>query len=244
MFGAAAAHPVHRPGSPRESVFAVVAAVAVSHALLPLWLKLAFTGFILVWLPLVVTAWGWQNLLWLCDLANLIVLIGLWLESRLLLSSQLVATLVIGLAWTIDLACALALGVHPFAATPYLFDASQPLAPRLASFFHVGVPLLLLYVVSRLGHDRRGWQLQTVLCWIVLPLSAWLTNPVRGISRIDAPFGFDLASLPAALSLLIRMVAYPLVLYLPAEALLRWLFAEDLSEGRSEARRAGREPRD
>lgn len=188
------------------------------------WLKLAFTGFVLVWLPLVLTTWGWQNLLWLCDLANLLVLVGLWLESRLLLSSQLAATLVIGLAWTIDLTTALALGVHPFNATAYLFDATQPLAPRLASLFHVGVPLVLLFAVSRLGHDRRGWQLQTAICWILLPLSAWLTDPERNINWVEAPFGVEQAWLPEAAYLLACMVAYPLILYLPAEAILRWLF--------------------
>jgi hypothetical protein len=196
----------------------------VSEAALPLWLKLAFTGFIVLWLPLVITSLGWQNLLWLCDLANLLVLIGLWLESRLLLSSQLVATLVIGLVWTIDLASALALGVHPFAATEYLFDASQPLAPRLASSFHIAVPLMLLFAVSRLGHDRRGWRLQTGICWIVLALGAGLANPARNINWVEAPFGIDQTWLPDAVYLLACMVAYPLILYLPAEALLRRIF--------------------
>lgn len=203
---------------------------------LPLWLKLAFTGFVVIWLPLVLTTWGWQNLLWLCDLANLLVLIGLWLESRLLLSSQLVATLVIGLVWMIDLASALAFGVHPFVATEYLFDPTQPLAPRLASLFHVAVPLALLFAVSRLGHDRRGWQLQTAICWIVLLLSAWLTDPERNINWVEAPFGMEQAWLPKGVYLLACMLAYPLILYLPAEAFLRWLFASSPAEAPREAR--------
>lgn len=202
----------------------------MSEAALPLWLKLAFTGFIVLWLPLVITSLGWQNLLWLCDLANLLVLIGLWLESRLLLSSQLVATLVIGLVWTIDLASALTLGVHPFSATTYLFDASQPLAPRLASSFHVAVPLVLLFAVSRLGHDRRGWRLQTAICWIVLPLGAVLADPERNINWVRAPFGVEQTWLPDAVYLLGCMAAYPLILYLPAEALLRRLFSTRRAE--------------
>lgn len=205
---------------------------ALNEAALPLWLKLAFTAFIVLWLPLVITSLGWQNLLWLCDLANLLVLIGLWLESRLLLSSQLVATLVIGLAWTIDLVSALALGVHPFAATAYLFDASQPLAPRLASSFHIGIPLVLLFAVSRLGHDSRGWQLQTAICWIVLPLGAWLTDAERNLNWVEAPFGVEQTWLPNPVYLLACMLAYPLILYLPAEALLRRLFPTSRVEER------------
>lgn len=189
--------------------------------MVPLWLKVVFSAFVLGWAPLAVAIQGWQNLLWLCDLANFVVLVGLWCNSRLLLSSQLVATLLIGIAWTVDLASALAVGVHPFAATAYMLDSEVPLALRLPSLFHVAVPLMLLFVVARLGHDRRGWRLQTLICWVVLPLSAWLTDPERNINWIEAPFGIPQVWLPGWLYVLACMAAYPLVLYLPAEAILR-----------------------
>ena len=48
----------------------------------PLSLKLAFTVFMMVWVPLIVATRGWQNFFWLCDLANFLTLAGLWLESR------------------------------------------------------------------------------------------------------------------------------------------------------------------
>jgi len=190
---------------------------------LPLPLKLAFTAFVLAWLPLVIATRGWQNLLWLCDLANLIVLAGLWRESRLLLSSQLVATLLIGLGWSIDLLGALVFDLHPLRATMYMLEPSLPLIFRLSSLFHVAVPLLLLYALTRLGHDRRGWRLQTGICWAVLPLSAWLTDPERNINWIAAPFGFEQAWLPTWAYVLVCMAAYPLFLYLPTEAILRRL---------------------
>lgn len=190
---------------------------------LPLALKIGFTVFVLLWIPLVLATRGWQNLLWLCDLANILVLAGLWLESRLLLSSQLVATLLIGLAWTLDLLTALVAGFHPFAATLYMFDDRLSLALRLSSLFHLAVPLLLLFAVTRLGHDRRGWRLQTLICWAVLPLTAWLTDPERNINWVEAPFGIEQVWLPDWLYVLACMLVYPLVLYLPTEALLRRL---------------------
>lgn len=196
----------------------------MSHSsALPLSLKLAFTGFVLAWLPLVIATRGWQNLLWLCDLANLVVLVGLWRESRLLLSSQLVATLLIGLGWTADLLGALVFEVHPFGATVYMFEPSLPLIFRLSSLFHVAVPVLLLHAVARLGHDRRGWRLQTGICWIVLPLAAWLTDPGRNINWIAAPFGIEQVWLPGWAYVIVCMAAYPLLLYLPTEAVLRRL---------------------
>jgi hypothetical protein len=191
--------------------------------ILPHSLKITYTAFVCAWLPLVVATRGWQNLLWLCDLANLLVLVGLWRESRLILSSQLVATLLIGLVWTIDLLGALLFGAHPFHATVYMLEPSLPLVFRLSSLFHVFVPLLLLYAVTRLGHDRRGWCLQIGVCWIALPLSAWLTEPARNINWIAAPFGIEQAWLPGWAYVLVCMVAYPLILYGPTEAVLRRL---------------------
>lgn len=165
-------------------------------ARLPLWLPVGFTAFMVVWVPLVVATRGWQNLLWLCDLANFLVLAGLWLESRLLLSSQLVATAVIGLAWGFDLAMALAFGVHPLRATEYMFADGLPLALRLSSLFHLAVPLLLVVALRRLGHDPRAWRLQTAICWLVLPASLWLTDPERNINWVFAPFGVPQVWLP------------------------------------------------
>jgi len=190
---------------------------------LPPGLKLAFSAFVLAWTPLVAATQGWQNFFWLCDVANFIVLAGLWLESRLLLSSQLVATLLIGLAWTIDLVSALALGIHPFAATTYMFDAGLSPALRLSSLFHIWVPILLLYTVAWLGHDPRGWRLQTLICWLVLPMGFWLTEPERNINLVHAPFGVEQAWLPDWLYLLVCMMAYPVLVYLPVEAALRRL---------------------
>lgn len=193
------------------------------HGSLPPALKIGFTVFMLLWTPLVLATRGWQNLLWLCDLANFLVLAGLWLQSRLLLSSQLIATLLLGLAWTLDLLTALVTGFHPFAATLYMFDDRLPLALRLSSLFHMVVPVLLLYAVSRMGHDPRGWRLQTIICWAVLPLSAWLAHPERNINWVEAPFGIEQVWLADALYVLACMLVYPLVLYLPAEALVRRL---------------------
>lgn len=198
---------------------------------LPLSLKLVFSAFVLAWLPLVMAVRGWQNLLWLCDLANLLVLAGLWRESRLLLSSQLVATLLIGLGWTIDLLAALVFGTHPFRATVYMFEPSVPLIFRLSSLFHIAVPLLLLYAVATLGHDRRGWRLQSGICWLVLPLTAWLTDPERNVNWIAAPFGVEQAWLPGPVYVLACMIAYPLLLYLPTEAILRRLLSPAPADG-------------
>ncbi|PWG63950.1 hypothetical protein [Sediminicurvatus halobius] len=85
------------------------------------------------------------------------------------------------------------------------------------------MPLLLFLALRRLGHDRRGWLLQSGLCWLVLPLGYWVTEPERNINWVFAPFGMDQVWLPPAVYVLLCMLAYPLLLYLPAEWLLRRL---------------------
>ena len=105
-----------------------------------------------------------------------------------------------------------------------MFETARPLLGRLLSLFHVFVPILLLYAVWRLGHDRRGWRLQTLICWLVLPLSFWIGDPPANLNFLWSPFGIEQVWMPPILFLAFCMVAYPLLIYLPTNALLTaWL---------------------
>jgi hypothetical protein len=52
-----------------------------------------------------------------------------------------------------------------------MFDPGLPLFIHLLSLFHVVTPPLLLWAIRRLGYDRRGWKLQTLMAWIVVPVN-------------------------------------------------------------------------
>ena len=187
---------------------------------LPLWLKLGFTAFVVLWVPVYVRHLGPQNFLWLCDLANLLILAGLWLESRLLLSSQLSSVLAIGVVWSVDLAGAFFFGVHPLGATQYMFNPEIPLHGRLLSLFHGVVWPLVMFAVIRVGYDARGWRLQTLICWLVLPATFLLTQPAREINWVWGAFGSQQTWMPAWAYLLVCMAAYPLIIYLPTHGLV------------------------
>src|ERR1700722_699202 len=58
---------------------------------------------------------------------------------------------------------------HLVGGTEYMFDPGLPLTIRLLSLFHIVTPPLLLYAIWRLGYDPRGWKLQTLMAWIVVP---------------------------------------------------------------------------
>lgn len=190
---------------------------------LPLWLKLGYTAWFLVWIPVYWVENGPANFLWLCDVANIVVVAALWLESPLLFSSQTVSVLLIQLLWMVDVGTRVLAGFHPIGGTEYMFETWRPLAGRLLSLFHVFMPLLLLFAIWRLGYDRRGWRLQTLICWLVLPVSFVVGEPSRNLNWLWAPFGIEQRWLPPLAFLGVAMLAYPLLIYLPTHgALLAW----------------------
>src|SRR5262245_50996511 len=93
---------------------------------IPLAVQILFTLWVAMWLPLYWRHYGPLNEVWLCDFANLVTLVAIWLESPVLLSSQLVAVAIPQIGWTLDWLGRLALGFHPIGGTEYMFDASKP----------------------------------------------------------------------------------------------------------------------
>ncbi|SHF47248.1 hypothetical protein SAMN02745148_02731 [Modicisalibacter ilicicola DSM 19980] len=187
---------------------------------LPLWIKLVFTLWVAVWATSYFVKLGWQNFLWLCDLASFLILVALWCENRLLMSAQLLAVFVVGVFWALDVGSALLIGVHPIGGTEYMFNAEMPLYFRLLSLFHLFLPLVAAYGVWKLGYDRRGLWLQTALTWIVLPLSLAFTEPERNINWVQGPFGRPQETLDPLMYLLGLMLIWPIALYLPTHGLM------------------------
>ena len=69
---------------------------------IPLWLKLFWTAWVIVWAPLYWRQYGLQNFLFFCDIGNILIGIGLWLESPLIFSWQACSLLVFQTLYTID----------------------------------------------------------------------------------------------------------------------------------------------
>lgn len=187
---------------------------------LPLALKLSFTAWILIWVPSYWALLGPDNFLWLCDLANLLLWLGLVTESRRLVSMQLLAVTLVGVLWTLDVAAAALTGVHPIGGTEYMFDLASPAAVRGLSLFHLWLPCVAFYGVWRLGYDRWAILWQTGLTWLVVPLSYLVTDPGHNINWVQGPFGQPQASLEPFWYLAALMLAWPLILYLPVHLMM------------------------
>src|SRR5437762_9992155 len=118
----------------------------MSTAKIPLAVKLAFTLFMAVLVPIYWRAYGPRNFLYFCDAALFFTLAALWLESALLASTPLVGILLIQTLWQVEF-LAHFIGVEITGMTDYMFDSERPLFTRLLSFFHFWLPLFLLWIV-------------------------------------------------------------------------------------------------
>lgn len=193
-----------------------------NRSAIPLWLKIAYSVWLAVWVAVYWESYGPQNFLWICDLANLILGVAIWIESPLLFSSQAVAVLIIQALWIVDVCGRLLLGVHLIGGTQYMFDPEKALGLRALSLFHVFVPILVLWAIRRLGYDPRGWKLQTLIVWLLLPLTYLVTDPERNINWLWKPFGIPQTVLPELGYVALEMLVVPLILYLPTHAVLAW----------------------
>lgn len=185
---------------------------------IPTWVKLAWTVWILFWAPIYWRQYGAQNFLFYCDIGNLLITLGLWMESRFIISWQAVALLVFQTLYTIDLVGALLSGHHAFGGTEYMFDPGIPKSVRLLGLYHILVPPLLLWIVYRLGYDRSAWKWQVVTLWILLPINffwrpQYNVNFARGI-------GHEQHLMPAWLYLIGYLVVVPMAVYWPTHLAL------------------------
>jgi len=189
---------------------------------IPLWIKLLWTAGVIAWVPVYWRQYGPQNFLFFCDLGNFLITAALWLESPLIFSWQASGLLLFQTLFTIDLAGALVSGRHIIGGTEYMFDPHVPLSIRLMSLFHVVTPPLLLWAIWRLGYDRRGWKVQTLTAWIVVPIN-YFWRPEFDVNWARGPFFHDQHVMPGVVYLLIYLTIVPVAVYYPTHRFLVWL---------------------
>src|SRR5579859_6148129 len=188
---------------------------------IPLWLKVAWTIWLLVWAPIYWRQYGAQNFLYFCDVGNFLIAIGLWTESRLILSWQAVGLLVFQSLYAIDLCGAALSGRHIIGGTDYMFDPNVPLFVRVLGLYHLVVPPLLLWTVRRLDYDAQGLKWQTLTVWILVPIN-FFWRPQYNVNWARG-FGHEQHIVPGWMYLAAYLILVPLVVYWPTHlALKRW----------------------
>lgn len=189
-----------------------------------LWIKIAYTAFAALVVLFYLAKYGPANFLWFSDIALVFTAIAVWLESPLLASMMAVGVFLPELLWNVSYFARLLMGMRISGLTDYMFDTKKPLFLRALSLFHVVVPVVLFWTLHQLGYDRRALVAQTVLAWIVLPLSYVASSPSKNINWVFGPGNEPQRRVPPMVYLGMLMIVFPLGVYLPIHLILMVLF--------------------
>ena len=197
--------------------------------MLSMWLKIPYTLFVFILVPVYWFERGPANFLWLSDIALLVMVLALWMESPFLTSMLAVGVLLPEFAWNLDFFLRLLAGydVIGLNGTGYMFDSDYTPLFKFFSLFHVILPPLLIWMIYRLGYDKRGIYAQTLLIWVLLPFCYLATDPERNLNWV-----FGLGNPPQTwvsgpLYLLLLMAAYPLFVFFPTHFMLSKVFRQN-----------------
>ncbi|MCQ4164594.1 hypothetical protein [Tahibacter harae] len=198
---------------------------------IPLALKIAFTVFMAVLVPFYWITYGPTNFLYFCDVAMFFTLAALWTESPLLAAMPAVGLIVPQFVWCVDFIAG-CFGVSLLGMTDYMFDPGIALFARGLSSFHAWLPFVLVFLVARLGYDRRAFPYWTVLAWALLAVCyLLLPAPPPDPARPNVPvninyvYGFSDAAaqtwMPGWAWLALLFVGLPLLVFWPTHQVLQ-----------------------
>ncbi len=127
---------------------------------------LFFSGFA-AWMVLQMREYGPFNVLWSCNAAFLVGVVGYAIRNRLMFDCAMVLLFIPCVAWSIDLAGGELFGFWLFGGTHYMLDHSISPVLRFLSLYHVFVPLVVLVYACqhRLRYDVLAY---AVGLWIVV----------------------------------------------------------------------------
>jgi hypothetical protein len=189
-----------------------------------LWIKIPYTVFVFVLVPVYWIRYGPTNFLWFSDIALFATLAALWLGSRFLVSMMATGVLIFDTVWNVIFFSKLILGAAPEGLVDYMFDPEISVFIRALSLFHVALPIIQLWALGKLGYDVRAWKYQAVLGWIILPLTYGVTRPEENINWVYGMIEAPQQWLPAPLYLGALMLIYSTLICFPTHVILKRLF--------------------
>jgi hypothetical protein len=203
---------------------------------IPLPVKIGYTAFVAVLVPYYWVTYTPWNFLYFCDVALLLTLVAIWTENALLISMSGVGIVLPQTLWVLDFLTRAVAGIHITGMTAYMFDPAIPLFVRGLSTFHGWLPFLLVYLLSRVGYDRRAYRAQAVLAVALLlvcfylapkpPPSAEFPNHAVNINYVYGMNDKQPQTVVAPeLWLLLMMAMNVVVLYVPTHLALKRIYA-------------------
>ena len=166
--------------------------------------------------------------IYFCDLALLITLVGIWIESPLLVSMCAVGISAPQALLVADFLSTLG-GLSLIGITDYMFNNENSLFLRGLSLYHGWVPFLLVYLVWTFGFDQRALPAWAILAWVVLLVCFFFMpppNPHPGLTPVNINYVWGPSDYAAqswvspAVWLIGLMIGLPLLLFAPTHFLL------------------------
>lgn len=197
---------------------------------------MAYTAFMAVLVPVYWYYYGPANFLYYCDVALFFTLAAVWTERSLLASAPAVGILIPQALWMADF-LGTAVGVPLVGMTAYMFDENKSQFLRGLSFFHFWLPVFLVYLLIRLGYDRRAFWTWATLAWALMPICYFVMPPPpvpednpNAVVNINYVYGLDDAKAQTWMHPLawlgLLMAGLPLVIYLPTHLILKRVFRQ------------------
>ncbi len=75
-------------------------------------------------------------------------------------------------------------GDPPVGIVAYMFDPGIPLFIRGLSLYHLFLPIILFWMVWRLGYDRQAWREWLPIGWAVLLVTRWVVEPDQNVNWV------------------------------------------------------------
>jgi len=160
--------------------------MAAKTGKIPLWFQWFFAIFMAILVPAYLWNYGPKNFLWLSDVTLIIAFIAVMAKSRLVASMAAVNGLFVETLWIVGFLIALLDHENP-QITAYMFDPANPIWVRGLSLFHLFMPILLIWLILRLGYDKRALWIQVPLTWAIIATTWALTNASQ---NINAAYGY------------------------------------------------------
>ena len=198
------------------------------HYVFPLWFRSTLSIFCLIFIVVYWNERGPVNFLWFTDIAFFLIVIASWLSSPYLVGMAAVSAFLFEIVWNLDFFSKFIFDYHLFGvgATAYMFGVETPLIIKTLSFvLHVSLPVLMVYMLNKLGFHRHAWKAQVLVLFMLLPFCYLFTDPQRNINWV---FGFNSiqTDMPGWIYLLLQMVLIPVVVYLPTHLFLSRIFGQ------------------
>jgi hypothetical protein len=213
-------------------------------ARVPLWLKLVYTAFMTVLIPVYWHYYGPTNFLYFCDITLILLVAAIWTENALLVSMGCVGILVPQAFWVFDFLVNL-MGYSLTGMTDYMFDSTHSLFLRLLSLFHGWLPFLLVYLVWRLGYDRRAlpawtglFAVDILVCFYLMPAP----TPHPGLTPVNINYVWGLRDtaaqtwLPPNIWFMGLLLGIPVFVFAPTHFLLAAIMPAAVAAPFKEAR--------